>query len=196
MRTRASRTAPRKPPGCRTSRSRKPPASRAKTRTLLVLQRDDVGIEDIGLHLQPDRILRAAADRDDRIDRFAGFAEHINGLVQRERDAFHDRPSKMNPLMRAVHADEAAANDGIRMRRPFADDIRREQQTFAPGLTRQRPAAARRRTRPWRTFLKPAQAVARRQRYAHGIERILLAMVEEMHFARKSLHARRSRRRE
>ncbi|MNG33793.1 hypothetical protein D3C84_1201220 [compost metagenome] len=66
---------------------------------MLVLKRDDRRVEDVGLHLQPNRILCAAADRDNRFDFFAGFAEQVNGLVERERDAFHDRASEVNAAM-------------------------------------------------------------------------------------------------
>src|SRR5690606_34380500 len=98
-------------------------------------------------------------------------AEDVNRLLQRERDAFHDGADKMIPRMRSVHADKAAANLRVGMRRALSNQIRREQQSAGARLHVacachhfvEALALSER-------LLEPAQAVSCSKRNAHRVE--------------------------
>ena len=85
--------------------------------------------EHIGLNLTPKRRTRSAAAEADAPNRHAHLREDRKRVAQAERNAFQNRTDDVPAPVARRQPDECGAGIGIAMRRPFAHQIRRPEQT-------------------------------------------------------------------
>ena len=95
--------------------------------------RGDGFAEDVGLHLAPEGVLRAAAAGADLLHRDAEAFDEREAVAQGEGDAFHDRAHDVAAAVGEREADEGAAGVRVEVRRAFAGEVGEEVQALGAG---------------------------------------------------------------
>ncbi len=115
---------------------------RAVRRTFVCGRGVDRVCEDVGLDLTPECRSRSTAAEADAPDRHAHLGEDRERIAQAERDAFQDRAHDVPAAVARRQTDERGAGIRIAVRRAFAHQIRRPEETIGAwwngcGLTRE-----------------------------------------------------------
>ena len=108
--------------------------------------------------------------------------KQLERVAQSVRDAFEHRAHERAAVVAEREPDESAARVGIRVRRPLAREIRREQQPLASRRPRRRLGDERLERLAGRDGVaQPAQRARRGQHHAHRVPRAGNRVAEDVH---------------
>ncbi len=164
-----------------------PQLRRADARAqLTAVQREDFPLQDVGQQLRPILTARAAAHQRTSGDVGAARLHRAQRVQQAKAHAFHHRipEHRRGTVVAQVH--EAAAQQGVVMRRAFAGQVRQEQRSgqrhrLADGQLGLDLVQQRLFIRHARQARDPAQTTGAGQHRAHGVPALRQRMAEAMH---------------